>query len=563
MEEPFQQSSCNMQKLNVLAKLVQRNILARGWNNACVCFAVVVYLSLGACVCRRICRPQMVKRRDVMVRNGEISVKDAKRVLRRYWWLVPLTTLLFGGFGYLATRVIPPKYTSETKVLVEPPVVSEGYVKPVVSEDFNQRLTSLKADILSGPHLQTIVEKLNLYPDLRATTAMSDLVGKLKQAIEVELLPPTPGSWGRPPGFHMSVTFDQPKAAQQICAEITSMFMDQNAQRRMEQTQKTTEFVSKELLDAKAKLDEQDQKLAEFKGHYLGSLPEEEQSNLSLLNGLNTQLEATTQGVNRAQQDKAINETLLSQQEASWKATLNGVQNPDTLEQQLATLQDQLSQMLLRYTPDYPDVVKLRAQIEALKSRLSAEMETKPAPQSTNPTKLHEPAQLVQLRTRVKQDEMTIAELTKRQNQIQDQIRLLQARVQASPMVEEKFKDLTRNYQTAQQIYNELLRKQSDSSIAKDLEQERESDVFRILDPPSFPLLPSFPKPILFVGGGLGAGLLLAAGLLYLLAALDKAMYSERDVETCLKVPVLVSLPDLAAEAAHMGGRLASASRAS
>ena len=102
-----------------------------------------------------------------MVRNGEISVKDAKRVLRRYWWLVPLTTLLFGGFGYLATRVIPPKYTSETKVLVEPPVVSEGYVKPVVSEDFNQRLTSLKADILSGPHLQTIVEKLNLYPDLR------------------------------------------------------------------------------------------------------------------------------------------------------------------------------------------------------------------------------------------------------------------------------------------------------------------------------------------------------------------------------------------------------------
>ncbi len=477
-----------------------------------------------------------------MARNGEVSVTDAKRVLRKYWWILPLSTLLFGGFGYLATRVLPPKYTSETKVLVEPPVVSEEYVKPVVSEDFNQRLTSLKANILSGPHLQMIIEKLNLYPDLREKTAMSDLVGKLKQAVTVELLPLTPGSWGRPPGFQMSVTFDQPKAAQQICTEITSLFMEQNSQRRMEQTQKTTEFVSKELLDAKAKLDEQDQKLAEFKGRYLGSLPEEEQSNLSLLNGLNTQLEAATQGVNRAQQDKALNETLLSQQEANWKATLNGVQNPDTLEQQLAGLQDQLSQMLLRYTPDYPDVVKLKAQIEAVKSRMSADMEAKPATQP-NPARLHEPPQLVQLRTRVKQDDLTIAELTKRQNQIQDQIRLLQGRVQASPMVEQKFKDLTRNYQTAQLIYNELLRKQSDSSMAKDLEQERESDVFRILDPPSFPLLPSFPKPIQFVGGGLGAGLVLAVGLLYLLAALDKAMYSERDVELSLKLPVLTTVP--------------------
>jgi capsular polysaccharide biosynthesis protein len=32
-------------------------------------------------------------------------------------------------------------------------------------------------------------------------------------------------------------------------------------------------------------------------------------------------------------------------------------------------------------------------------------------------------------------------------------------------------------------------------------------------------------------------------GILYLLAVLDKAMYSERDVENCLKLPVLVGLP--------------------
>ncbi|MGB7437308.1 MAG: GNVR domain-containing protein, partial [Candidatus Acidiferrum sp.] len=159
--------------------------------------------------------------------------------------------------------------------------------------------------------------------------------------------------------------------------------------------------------------------------------------------------------------------------------------------------------------------------------------------------KLHEPAQLQELRTRVKQDDLNIADLTKRQSQIQQQIRVLEARVQTSPMVEQKYKELTRDHDTAQQIYNDLLRKQSDSSIAKDLEHQQESEVFRVLDPPSYPDSPSFPKLILFLPGGLVAGLALALGILYLLAILDKAMYSERDVESVLKLPVLVSVPNL------------------
>ena len=481
-----------------------------------------------------------------MARNGEISITDAKRVLRKYWWLLPICTVVMGALGYAATRVLPKKYTSETTVLVQQPVVSADYVKPVESDDLNMRLASMQTQVLSTPRLQPIIEKLNLYPDQRGKASMDDLIGQLQKAITVKLLEPMAGSYGRAPGFHVSVTFAQPEQAQQICNEVTSMFMEQNAQRRMEQSQKTTEFMGQELQVAKAKLDEQDAKLAQFKRQYLGTLPEEEQSNLSLLEGMNTQLAAATQAVSRAQEDKAINETLLSQQEASWKATLNGgLQNPDTVEQQLAYLQQQLSTMLLRYTPDYPDVIKLKSQIESLKKQIAADQGPKTPPTVSTTAKLHEPAQLQELRTRVKQDDLNIEDLTKRQHQIQDQIRVLEGRVQASPMVEQQYKELTRDHDTAQGIYNDLLRKQSDSSIAKDLEHQQESEVFQELDPPSYPSTPSFPKLILFLPGGLAAGLALGAAILYLLAMLDTAMYSERDVENGLKLPVLVSVPDL------------------
>jgi len=64
-----------------------------------------------------------------------------------------------------------------------------------------------------------------------------------------------------------------------------------------------------------------------------------------------------------------------------------------------------------------------------------------------------------------------------------------------------------------------------------------------VMDAPNMPMTPSFPNKLMFVGGGLGAGFALGAGILYLLALLDKAMYTEADVELCLKLPVLTLVP--------------------
>jgi len=489
-----------------------------------------------------------------MIRNGEITMAEVSRILRRYWWIPILMTGLLGLAGHLTTLVLPKKYTSSTLVLVEQPTVPTEFVKPVVTDDLNHRLASMQEQILSRSRLQPIIEQYNLYPSMRSTAHMEDLVEKLRQAIEVELIQPMQGSVNKqPPGFHVSVTFENPALAQQICAQITSMFMEQNVKRREQQAADTTEFLSQQLAEAKAKLDEQDKKLADFKSKNLGVLPEQEQTNLSLLAGMNTQLESTTQALSRAHQDKAFNQTMLSQQEATWKAQQTGLQNPDSLEQQMAVLQDQLAALLSRYTPEHPDVIKLKSQIEELKKRLAAEPGTKDASETPAPS-FREPAPIQELRAKIKQDDLNIAELTKRQSLIQDQIHNLQGRIQASPVVEQQFKELTRNYQTASEIYNELLKKRENSAMATTLEHQQESETFKVLDPPSLPVKPSYPSIIKFVAGGAGAGLALALATLYLLAFTDKAMYSERDIELSLKLPVLAMVPSFDVSA-HRGYR--------
>jgi polysaccharide chain length determinant protein (PEP-CTERM system associated) len=486
-----------------------------------------------------------------MVRNGEITLADMKRVFRKYWWITPFATIVLTSLAFIATLILPKKYTSATSVLVEQPVVPDDLVKPVVTMDLNQRLASMKAQLLSSSRLQPLIDKFNLYPELRGKVPPEEIVGNLQKAIDVELLTPMAGAIGRqPPGFKVSVTYDDPRTAQQICQEITSIFIAQNSSQRINQATQTTDFLSGQLEEAKQKMDEQDARLAQFKRQYLGSLPEEEQTNLSLLTGLNTQLEAAMQSLNRAQQDKAFTETMLTQQEANWKMSADGSSNPDNQEAQLANLQDQLTNLLTRYTPEHPDVMKLKAQIEDLKKRMASA----PAPTTAAATTLnkqHEPPQIQQLRAKIKQDDLNIADLTRRQNQIQDQVHLIQGRVQASPMVEEQFKELTRNSQAATDFYNELMKKRANSAMATDLEHREQSEQFKVLDAPSFPSSPSFPKVPLFVGGGFAGGLVISLALLYALAMMDKAMYSERDVEKYLKLPVLTSVPSLDAAAAH------------
>lgn len=478
-----------------------------------------------------------------MLRNGEIELKEIKRVLRRFWWVLPTTTVVLAGVALAVTFVLPKKYTSATVVLVEPPTVSKEVVPTLVTEDLYHRLASMKEQILSRSRLQPIIEKLNLYPEDRNKKHMEDLVERLRQAIDVSLMEPMAGSMDRqPPGFRVGVTFNDARVAQQICTEITSMFMEQNAIRRTQQANVTTQFLTEEVNEAKAKLDEQDAKLAQFKRQYLGSLPEEQQSNLSLLSGLNTQLEAATQAVSRGQQDKAFNETLLSQQEAASRSAQLGVQNQETLDQQLAAQQAQLSDLLAKYTPEHPDVIKLKSQIEETKRRIAAAADNKPST-SANPGTTRESPQIQQLRAKIKLDDISIADALKHQSQIQEQIRQLQGRVQASPMVEQQLKELTRNYQTASDMYNDLLKRQQNSSMVGELENKQQSETFRVLDPPSLPLTPSFPRKIMFLGGGAAAGLALGIGILYLVALTDKAIYTERDVELCLKLPVLTLIP--------------------
>ena len=478
----------------------------------------------------------------------QLDFDDYVEIFRRRWWLVILLALVGAGAGFGLAHFLPKRYTSQTLVLVEQPTVPGDYVKPVITQDVNQRLATMQQQILSRTRLEPVIQQFGLFPEDIKQRSMEELVQRLRETISVTPIRAMTGTEGRMlPGFYIGVVFDDPHLAQQICSTITSMFMEENLKLRQQLSEQTTQFLSKQLEDAKARLDEQDSKLADFKRQHIGSLPDESNTNLNILTGLTTQLDAVTQALARGQQDKSFAESVLAQQLEAWQPSQVGP-NPETREQQLSARELQLSELQSKYTDDHPDVIKAKSDVEALKKKLAeSEARDNAAYPDKSAKTAAEPLQIQNLRAQIFQIEQAITERTKQQEEIQRQIKLYRERVESSPAIEQEYKELTRDYQTALAFYNDLLSKRDQSAMANDLERHQQGEQFQVLDPASLPDKPSFPNKQLFAVGGSGAGLSLGVGLVLLVELLDKSLRSRQNVETALRLPVLAMIPVIGA----------------
>jgi len=476
----------------------------------------------------------------------ELTPADYLAMLRRRWILIAIFAVIGPPLAFGVSLLLPSRYMSQTLVLVEPPSVPTALVPQFDVSSISQRLAGMQSQILSRTRLEPIIRRFNLYSSDINHKPMEELVGRLQKAIEVTPVRPMAQTDDRAlPGFYVGVTLDNPQTAQGVCTAVTSMFIEENLDMQRATADQTTQFLTQQLAQAKSDLDQQDAKLAAFKSRYIGSLPENEQTNLNLLTGLTSQLDAANQALARAQQDKSFAESMLTQQVAAWQATQSG-RNPDSLEQQLASLQSQLVDLQARYTDDYPDVIKAKADVAALQKRISegSELKNAPGPDEIKKSSV-EPAQITQWRGQVHTAEQIMAEKAREQEQIKKQIGIYQSRVQGSPVVEEQYKELTRGYDTALASYNDLLKKRDASAMSGDLNRQSQGEQFQVLDPANLPDKPAFPDRPKFALGGLGGGLALGLGLAFLMEMRDSSMRTERDIEFVLRLPVLAMVPDI------------------
>ena len=490
-----------------------------------------------------------------MIQNRELTMDDYLAMLRRRAKVILIPALLAPLVGFLVSYAFAPKYTSQSLILVEGQKVPETMVQPVVSQDLTARVATLEQQVLSQTQLEPVVKKV--YPH-KNSQEVAEIIDSIRENMTVEPVVTDlaqigrrrPGQTSSVPGFYVNYSAPSPLDAQQICNELTSLIVNENLKEVAAAASGTSEVLNRGIEDARNNLESLGANLAAFKKQYVGQLPDDQENNLKILMGLNSQLDSNTQTLNRAQQDKSYTESMLAQQLSAWQTSGNAT-DPQTLEKQLSDLQSQLLQLKANYTDDHPDVIKAKADIAEVKKKLAEVNAASSETTNANSAKASasEPPEIKQLRLQVHQYSELISAATRDQKRLQQEIGAYQGRVSLSPAIEEQYKQLTRDYDNAQKTYQDLLSKKSTADLTVKMNNQSEGERMFPLNPANLPDTPSFPNRLLFAAGGLGAGLALGLGLTMWLELRDNSIRTEADAEAALELPMLVAVPWVGAPA--------------
>ncbi len=484
-----------------------------------------------------------------MLGHRTLTPQDYLNILKKRWWVIAVPAVLLGIVGTGLTYFVPPKYVSQALVIIEQQKVPDSIVKSLVTEDLNSRLSSMQQQIESRARLQPVIEKFNLYGS--KGMGMDARIDAVRKDIEILPIESQIARSGGLPGFFISYTAADAHTAQQVCAEITSLFISASLSDQARSAEGTTEFVKGQLEEAKRALDDQDAKLADFQRQYMGKLPDQEGANLGMLSTLNTQLDAVTQTIAQLQQNKNYGEALLAQQlRAETPGAATPRVQPQTQQRELDQLLAAESDLASRYTDNWPDLVAVRRKIADLRAEMAKpQPPEEPAESPTAAPKGPEPMDIFKLRQQLKAQDVLIEQKKHDQASIQAQLRQYQDRVSASPEVQEQFKQVTRDHDTALAFYNDLRTKMNNSNMATALERRQQGETFKLMDEANLPDGPSYPKRSVFMSGGVAAGIALGLLIVGWIEYRDTAVRTEQDLWAFTKLPTLAVI-SLAAEIA-------------
>lgn len=514
------------------------------------------------------------------VGRRSMDTEDYVDVLRRHksWILGPF----FAGL-VIATVVAclwPDTYVSSAVIRVTPPQVPERFVQSALNQMLNERITGISQQVLSRSALVNIIQTFDLYERDRRRLPMEDIVDRMRtKDISIGTVSLSAQS-ARGGAFPVSFKYEDRYKAQKVTQEVVSRLINENTRVQLGVTQNTTDFLTEELQKAKLKLDQIEQSLASFRMKNAGRLPDERSMNFTALQATETRIATINAALQRINQERLMTEAQLRLQReqmnlamAAAAASASGSREVGktraanerliVAERDILSAEQSLARLREQYKETYPDVQRAKTNLQTLQRErdrlLKQEEEAKAAeaaeaakrgaaktpPVSVPVTKdiqamqlsLKQMETLVQAKTVEEQDYK--AELVR----LNGQVREFQGRIGSTPIADQEFSALTRDYDSAKMEYQQLLAKQSDARRGQEVEKRNQGETLELLDAASLPVEPTEPKrPLIILGGaliGLVLGLVLTGGR----EMKDTTLKNLKDVRAYTNLTVLGSIP--------------------
>jgi polysaccharide chain length determinant protein (PEP-CTERM system associated) len=477
------------------------------------------------------------------------SLPEESPVLRAVEMVRRRKVLAFGVFAAVMAAAVsfalflPDLFRSTAIVLVDRPV-AEGFMRPTVAGELESRLHVIKQEILSRDRLKGLIERFNLYPELRVNGALEPALDRTRDDIQVEQTGPEQVS-GRTKtvAFRLHYAGRDRDTVAEVTNAIAAFYVQQNDQMRTQEAAQTTQFLKQQLDEAKKELDRQEQGVRSYNTRHVGQLPQQFELNLATLDRLNTALR-----INGERQLRKIEERARMVDDAMMLAGTTAVTptgEPDRQQARLEKLRDDLRQIETQFTSKHPDVQRLKDEIARVEKTMPAD-----APEKESPVQSEAVATVSRLQRSRGQSIIAIdaelARLKEEDTRLRGSIADVERRLQTLPERQQELQTVSRDRQTAKDLYDSLLKRYEEAQLVESMEADRQGERFRIVEAAVAPEGPSAPNRPFILLLGLLAAIGLAGAAVVAAEQFDTSFHSLDELKAFTRVPILATVPAIA-----------------
>jgi len=496
-------------------------------------------------------------------------------------------------------------YRSTAKVQIQRPDIPESVSTPNGASSANQiealadqRINQIQQQITSTAALVDIINNLDLYPSARKSKPMTEIVEAMGKKIKLEMvsadLANASAAQRLPSGqlaaiaFTISFDYSDPLKTQMTVNELIKRFLNADVKQRRNQATETAAFLAAQVAELEAAMLQQEKKIAEFRAAHAENRPEALPLNQQLAASTLFSLQTVESQIAAVEKNLGDLRAQLAGVDPYSRVIADG-QVLTTPAIQLKALQAKYSTSLGQYGESHPDVIKLRRQIEGLQSQLGQGPDTATLNAQINETRASlasaeaasgtDHPDVNALRRRLSELEarlstvreptshgatkkdadnpaylMLVAQSNAATNQhaalitqkmtLSRQLEKYQRAIAETPMVEQQYAALARDYDNSQLRYREMKEKKMAADMSEKVEQGGKSERLVLLDQAELPT-DTRPKRILIVAAGLFLSIVAGIAMVGLTEMLSRSVHGSGHLAALTGMAPLVTIPHI------------------
>lgn len=433
--------------------------------------------------------------------NNELDYKQYLIMAQRNKRLLILAALAIMTVVTMISFLLPNKYEARSTVFIEKSVIADLVKGLAVTPSIQEKVKALTYAMNSRTMVIKVLEELDLTLKKSGDAELEELVKEVQERIKITVK-------DKEGLFIISFQDSNPKVARDYVNTLVRRYIEESTSSKREDSYGAAQFLTDQASVFKEKLQKSEEAVNAFK---LGEGSIATMDPTVLLKDINDSQQRVDD---------------LKIKEAQLETVLSGMSRGESVHSNLPALRKRLQELQLQYTDSYPEIIRVKDEIRALERSTS---------EQSKGGSLERSPEYQKVASELRAIRQAIANLN-------GNIARNRALLQRIPAARSKLEDMEREKSSQKELYEQMMARQGQSEVAKQMEVQDKSTVFRIVDAAVLPVKPVSPdrRKLILLGilGGIGG----AFGLVFLKDQLNDSV-KNLDMARGFGLPVLAAIP--------------------